>query len=91
MTIQKQDYNPNVVLEGDKYRVIGTRPTRQDGYDRITGRAKYTADVNLPGTFYAKILRSPHAHANIKSIDTSKAENLPGVRAIVILGFQMTR
>ena len=70
MTIQEQDYNPNVVLESDKYRVIGSRPTRQDGYDRITGRAKYTADVNLPGTFYAKILRSPHAHANIKSIDT---------------------
>lgn len=83
MTIQEQDYNPNVVLESDKYRVIGSRPTRQDGYDRITGRAKYTADVNLPGTFYAKILRSPHAHANIKSIDTSKAQNLPGVRAII--------
>jgi CO/xanthine dehydrogenase Mo-binding subunit len=64
-------------------KVIGTRPLRHDGYDKVTGRAQYGADVHLPGLLYAKILRSPHAHARIKSIDASKALALPGVRAVV--------
>jgi len=65
-----------------KYKVIGTRPIRHDGVDKVTGRAKYGADVELPGLLHAKTLRSPYAHARILSIDTSKAEALPGVRAV---------
>ncbi len=65
-----------------KYKVIGTRPIRHDGADKVTGRAVYGADVRLNGTVYGRILRSPHAHARIKSIDTSAAEKLPGVVAV---------
>src|SRR5579872_128856 len=66
-----------------KYRVIGTRPVRPDGVDKVTGRAVYGADVVLPRMAHGKILRSPHAHARIKSIDTSRAETLPGVLAVM--------
>lgn len=69
--------------EKPKYKVIGTRPVRHDGVDKVTGRARYGADTQLTGMLYAAMLRSPHAHANIKSIDTSKAEALPGVRAVL--------
>ena len=65
-----------------KYKVIGTRPIRHDGLDKVTGRAKYGADIELPGLLHARTLRSPYAHARIRSIDTSKAEALPGVRAV---------
>ena len=65
-----------------QYRVIGTRPVRHDGVDKVTGAARYGADINLPGMLHAKILRSPHSHARIRSIDTSKAEALPGVVAV---------
>lgn len=65
------------------FRVIGTRPVRPDGTDKVTGRAVYAADIKLPGLLHGKILRSPHAHARILSIDTSAAEALPGVRAVV--------
>ena len=65
------------------YKVIGTRPIRHDGTDKVTGAARYGADTQLPGLLYGKILRSPHAHARILSIDTSKAEALPGVTAVV--------
>ncbi len=64
------------------FRVVGTRPIRHDGLDKVTGAAKYGADVQLAGALHGKILRSPHAHARIKSIDTSKAEALPGVAAV---------
>ncbi|MBT6683054.1 MAG: xanthine dehydrogenase family protein molybdopterin-binding subunit [Chloroflexi bacterium] len=66
-----------------KYNVIGTRPIRHDGYDKVTGRAIYGADVKLPGLLQGAVLRSPHAHANLKSIDTSAAKALPGVHAVV--------
>ena len=66
-----------------KYKVVGTRPIRHDGTDKVTGRAKYGADISLPGLLHGKVLRSPHAHAIIKSIDTSKAEAHPEVRAVV--------
>src|SRR3712207_281493 len=66
-----------------KYKVVGTRPIRHDGLDKVTGRARYGADITLPGMLHGKVLRSPHAHARIKSIDTSKAEALPGVKAVV--------
>ncbi|MGE3960777.1 MAG: xanthine dehydrogenase family protein molybdopterin-binding subunit [Dehalococcoidia bacterium] len=64
------------------YKVVGTRPVRPDGVDKVTGRAEYGADVKLEGVLYGAVLRSPHAHARIKRIDTSKAEALPGVKAI---------
>ena len=64
------------------YRVLGTRPIRHDGLDKVTGHARYGADVHMPGLLHGKVLRSPHAHARIRSIDTSKAEALPGVQAV---------
>ncbi|HEY2872083.1 MAG TPA: molybdopterin cofactor-binding domain-containing protein, partial [Reyranella sp.] len=66
-----------------KYKWIGTRPDRPDGADKVTGRARFGADFNLPGQLIGKVLRSPHPHAVIKSIDTSKAEALAGVKAVV--------
>ena len=66
-----------------QYRVIGTRPVRHDGVDKVTGAARYGADITLPGMLHAKVLRSPHAHARIRSIDTRKAEALPGVVAVL--------
>ncbi|MBL8851733.1 MAG: xanthine dehydrogenase family protein molybdopterin-binding subunit [Planctomycetaceae bacterium] len=66
-----------------RYKVIGTRPVRHDGVDKVTGRAKYGADTRLTGMLYGFIVRSPHAHAKIRSIDTSAAVKVPGVRAIV--------
>lgn len=62
---------------------IGTRPVRPDGVDKVTGRAKFGADFSLPDMLMGKVLRSPHPHARIRSIDTSKAAALPGVKAIV--------
>ena len=67
----------------DKFKYIGTRPNRPDGLDKVTGRAKYGADFNAPNMLHAAVLRSPHAHARINKIDTSKAEALSGVKAIV--------
>ena len=62
---------------------IGQRTIRPDGVDKVTGRAAFAADTNMPGMIWGKVLRSPHPHARIKSIDTSKAEALPGVKAVV--------
>src|SRR5262249_48909272 len=66
-----------------KYVVIGTRPIRHDGVDKVTGRALYGADVQLAGLLHGRILRSPHAHARIRKIDARKALALPGVEAVV--------
>src|SRR5258706_426550 len=63
--------------------VVGTRTIRPDGVDTVTGRARFGADFNLPGQLIGRVLRSPHAHARIVSIDTSKAAALPGVKAII--------
>jgi xanthine dehydrogenase molybdenum-binding subunit len=65
------------------YKVVGTRPIRHDGLDKVTGRARYGADISLPGMLHGKVLRSPHAHARITRIDISRAEALPGVKAVV--------
>ncbi len=65
-----------------EYKVVGTRPIRHDGADKVTGRAVYGADMNLPGMLYGKVLRSPHAHARIKSIDVSKAAAHPDAHAV---------
>ena len=67
----------------NKFNYIGTRPNRPDGLDKVTGRAKYGADFNAPNMLHAAVLRSPHAHARIIKIDTSKAEALSGVKAFV--------
>ena len=65
------------------HKVIGTRPIRHDGVDKVTGRAIYGADIQLTGLLYGAVKRSPHPHARIKHIDTSRAEAHPGVRAVV--------
>ena len=66
-----------------EYKVVGTRPIRHDGTDKVTGRAQYGADIRLTGMLWGKVKRSPHAHAIIKRIDTSKALALPGVKAVI--------
>ncbi len=66
-----------------EFNVVGTRPRRPDGMDKVTGRAKYGADAFAPGQLVGRILRSPHAHAKIRKIDTSKAEKLKGVKAVI--------
>ena len=73
----------NVVLSTTDYKVVGTRPIRHDGTDKVTGRAKYGGDFQAAGLLHGKVLRSPHAHARIKSIDVSKALAYPGVKAII--------
>ena len=64
-------------------KYIGTRPVRPDGVDKVTGRANFGADCALPGMLYGKVARSPHAHARIRAIDTSAAEAMPGVLAVI--------
>jgi CO/xanthine dehydrogenase Mo-binding subunit len=66
-----------------RYKWVGTRPIRPDGVPKVTGKAMYAADYTMPGAIIGRILRSPHAHARIRSIDASKAERLPGVKAVV--------
>ena len=65
------------------FTVVGTRVPRPDGVDKVTGRARYGADAYAPGQLVGLVLRSPHAHARIKNIDASKAEKIPGVKAVV--------
>ncbi len=76
--LEQSGYNPDKAL-----KIVGTSPVKHDGIDKVTGRAKFGADLILAGMLVGKILRSPHAHAVVKSIDTSKAEALPGVKAVV--------
>jgi CO/xanthine dehydrogenase Mo-binding subunit len=76
--------NDTVVTDSVKrFKWVGTRPIRPDGVPKVTGKALYGGDYRLPGMLYGKILRSPHAHARIRSIDTSAAEKLPGVKAVI--------
>ena len=77
------EYEHNVILSSVDYNVVGTRPVRHDGADKVTGRALYGADFDTAGLLHGKVLRSPHAHAHIRSIDTSAAEALDGVFAVV--------
>ncbi len=65
------------------YKVVGTRPIRHDGLEKVTGQARYGADVHLPGMLHGKVLRSPHAHARIVSIDARRALAHPGVEAVI--------
>jgi len=73
----------STTIEKKNYKIIGTRPVRHDGVDKVTGRALYGADIQLAGMLFGRVLRSPHAHARIKSINTRKAEALEGVKAVV--------
>ena len=76
--LEESGFNPD-----RKLKIVGTNPVKQDGPDKVTGRAKFGADLILPGMLFGKILRSPHPHAVLKSIDISAAEALPGVKAVV--------
>jgi xanthine dehydrogenase YagR molybdenum-binding subunit len=71
--------------EEGKRSLIGKRVKRLDGPDKVSGRAKYTYDLNRPGMLFGKVLRSPHAHAKIISIDLSVAEKMPGVKAVKVI------
>ena len=66
-----------------EFKVVGTRPQRPDGIDKVTGRALYGADISAPGMLVGQVLRSPHASARLKSIDTSAAQGLRGVKAVI--------
>src|SRR5437762_13390851 len=76
-----KEYAVNDIVTGFKW--VGTRPIRPDGVPKVTGKAMYAADYTMSGALIGKILRSPHPHARIRSIDTSKAAALPGVKAVV--------
>ena len=69
--------------EATDLKYVGSRPIRPDGVEKVTGRANFGADETMPGMVWGKVARSPHAHARIVSIDTSRAEALPGVLAVV--------
>ena len=73
----------DIYLGKKEYSVLGKRPVRHDGADKVTGKAIYTADLQLSGMVHGRIVRSPHAHARIKKIDASEALKLPGVLAVV--------
>ena len=66
-----------------EYKYVGTRPIRHDGLDKVTGRARFAADLTLPGQLTGVVVRSPHPHARILSIDTAAAEAMPGVKAVI--------
>ncbi|MDP2355392.1 MAG: xanthine dehydrogenase family protein molybdopterin-binding subunit [Beijerinckiaceae bacterium] len=76
--LKKPGFNPD-----RKYKIIGTSPVKHDGFDKVTGRAKFAADAFLPGMLVGKVLRSPHPHAILKRIDTTQASKVPGVKAII--------
>jgi xanthine dehydrogenase YagR molybdenum-binding subunit len=71
--------------EADKRSLIGKRISRVDGPQKVSGRAKYSYDINRPGMLFGKIVRCPHAHAKITSLDTSAAERMPGVKAVQVV------
>ena len=78
MTIAAEESNAK-----KPYKYIGTRPVRHDGLEKINGKARFAADMAKPRMVHGYVLRSPHAHANILSIDTSEAETMPGVKAVI--------
>ena len=65
------------------YKYVGTRPVRHDGLEKVNGKARFAADITKPRMIHGHVLRSPHAHAKILSIDTTEAEAMPGVKAVV--------
>ena len=81
-TVLKSD-RPQTTAQGNGLKWIGKRPLRPDGVDKVTGRARFGADISLPGMLVGKVLRSPLPHARLKSIDIAKAAALPGVKAVI--------
>jgi len=73
----------NASSDQKRFRLVGTRPIRPDGIEKVTGKAVYGPDFVAPGMLYGAMLRSPHPHARIRGIDTRKAEALPGVKAVI--------
>ena len=71
------------LAEPAQYRIVGTRAPRLDGLEKVTGAARFGADIHLAGMLHGKMLTSPHAHARILSIDTRDAEATPGVKAVI--------
>ena len=69
----------------ESHIAVGKSLPRIDGVDKVTGSAKYAADIRLDNMLHAKLLRSPHAHAKVKGIETSAAQKLPGVRAFATI------
>ena len=67
------------------YEVIGRPEPRVDAKEKVTGKAIYTVDIELPGLAHGRILRSPYAHARLRRVDAGKAEKLPGVFAVITL------
>src|SRR5439155_6829833 len=82
---QAPDGEPPPLPVNGELKVIGKPTPRLDGRWKVTGAAKYTADVNPPGMLFGRMLASPYPHAKIKSIDTSEAEKAPGVKAVHVL------
>ena len=72
-----------ITEENPGYKWVGTRPIRPDGLEKVTGKAQFGADLMLPGMLFGKVVRSPHAHARILSIDTTAAEAMVGVKAVI--------
>src|SRR5213593_3716257 len=68
-----------------KPRLLGKKHKRLDASEKATGRARYSFDINRPGMLHGMILRSPHAHAKIKSLDLTPAEKMPGVKAVIAI------
>ncbi|HKY07265.1 MAG TPA: aldehyde oxidase, partial [Candidatus Binatia bacterium] len=71
------------MAKAENFSIVGKRVQRVEGFDKVTGDSEYIADIYLPGMLVGKVLRSPFPHARIRHIDTSKAEKLAGVRAVV--------
>src|SRR3954471_13037480 len=67
----------------EKPVLLGTSVKRLDGPDKVTGRARYSYDINRPGMIYGRIVRSPHPHARVVSVDLSAAEKAPGVKTVL--------
>jgi aerobic-type carbon monoxide dehydrogenase small subunit (CoxS/CutS family) len=82
-SLLEQNQKGRMIFMSNGYRFIGKPTPRKDAQDIVTGRAKYIDDLKQPEMLCGKVLRSPHPHANIKNIDTKKAEALPGVRAVL--------
>src|ERR1700730_5843184 len=82
-SLTERDSTNNMTVDNPITQWIGKRPPRPDGADKVTGRAAYAADTSMPGMIWGKVLRSPHPHARIRSINTAKADALPGVKAVV--------
>src|SRR3984893_13037561 len=83
MSKQQSLREPELPVSHAAYRVIGTPRPKVDAYSKVTGRALYADDIMLPRMLYGRLIRSPHPHARILSIDTRRALELPGVLAVI--------